>query len=259
MIDVTLKSFEMIQQSSKATYISTFDSTSQRWSRNSASAAQRSGRLPVYGNRRKIWGNSRVRNGGKRGFYVPKFEMDEARTLIPFHQTLAKLPNRSRMLFLSQSLEGFTANLPSLVAMSGDSSDHDVWLGFRFGGNRSHVNIGQFTKAGQQWAFYSLHRLRRSLVGEINDDTYSAVSRLWFLILKAKQGVADATAKANGALPGCSNTGRNSMKARSVKDFLQHQNLGIMEADENEDDNMYENEGGWCGPESKRWVADRHG
>ena len=34
------------------------------------------------------------------------------------------------------------------------------------------------------------------------------------------------------------------MKARSVKDFLQHQNLGIMEADENEDDNMYENEDG---------------
>ena len=156
----------------------------------------------------------------KRGFYVPKFEMDEARTLIPFHQTLAKLRNRSRMLFLSQSLEGFTTNLPSLMAMSGDFSDHDVWLGFRFAGNRSHVNIGQFTKAGQQWAFYSLHRLRQSLVGEINDDTYSAVSRLWFLIQKAKQGVADATAKASGALPGRSNTGQNSMKARSAKDFV---------------------------------------
>ena len=188
MIDVTLKSSEMIQQSLKATYISTFNSTSQRWGRNSASAAQRPSRLPVYGNRRKIWGNSRARNGDKRGFYVPKFEMDEARTLIPFPQTPAKLPNRSRMLFLSQSLEGFTTNLPSLVAMSGDFSDHDVWLGFRFAGNRSQVNIGQFTKAGQQWAFYSLHRLRQSLVGEINDDTYSAVTRLWFLIQKAKQG-----------------------------------------------------------------------
>ena len=81
-------------------------------------------------------------------------------------------------------------------------------------------------------------------MGEINDDAYSAVSWLWFLIQKAKQGVADATAKATLALPGRSDTSRNSTKARSVKDSLQYQNLGIMEADEDKGDNMYENEDG---------------
>ena len=59
-----------------------------------------------------------MRNKDKRGFYVPKFEMDEARTLIPFHQTLAKIPDQSRILFLNQSLEVFTTNLPSFMAMS---------------------------------------------------------------------------------------------------------------------------------------------
>ena len=93
----------------------------------------------------------------------------------------------SRILILSQSMEGLTTNLQSLVFFARSMEHLHITLGFCLLRPDRLLDFGQEVKGGKGWVFYDLQTLRNNINGVATDPRYMRLVKALFFIQKRKQ------------------------------------------------------------------------
>ena len=107
--------------------------------------------------------------------------------LSEFFGKIAVMEPSSRILIMSQSLEGLTTNLQSLAFFARSMQHLRVTLGFSLLYPKKLVDLGQEVKGDRAWVFYDLQKLRRNINGTDADPRYMRVVTALFIIQKFKQ------------------------------------------------------------------------
>ncbi len=104
-----------------------------------------------------------------------------------FHQ-IYEMKSSSRILIISQSIDGLTTNLQSLVFFARSMEHLYITLGFCLTRLKRLVSFSQKVKESRGWVFYNLQTLRKNITGAVNNLRYMRLITALFVIQKHKQG-----------------------------------------------------------------------
>ena len=105
-----------------------------------------------------------------------------------FFRQIYETKPQSRILIMSQSLDGLTTNLQSLVFFARSMEHLRITLGFCLSQPNKLANFGHEVKDGKGWTFYNLQILRANITGLDNNLRYIRLITALFIIQKHKQG-----------------------------------------------------------------------
>ena len=108
-------------------------------------------------------------------------------TLNTFFKQIYDKERSSRILIMSQSIEGLTTNLQSLVYFARSMEHLHVTLGFCLVQPSKLLDFGQEVKCDRAWVFYNLQTLRKNITGAATNPKYTRFITALFVIQKYKQ------------------------------------------------------------------------
>ena len=89
-----------------------------------------------------------------------------------FFSQIHEMKPSSRILIMSQSIDGLTTNLQSLAFFARSMEHLHITLGFCLLRPKRLVSFGQKIKGNKGWVFYNLQTLRKNITGAVNNPRY---------------------------------------------------------------------------------------
>ena len=123
----------------------------------------------------------------RRPIFVHSNKASRQSQLFTFFKQIHDKERSSRILIMSQSIEGLTTNLQSLVYFARWMEHLHVTLGFCLVQPSKLLDFGQEVKNDKAWVFYNLQTLRENITGAATDPKYMRLVTALFVIQKYKE------------------------------------------------------------------------